>query len=245
MVQQYVAAGSSPAGRSYMQQPSKTSSQKRNNAVPFVRPSPFGGAPATQYGFDESSANRPHRTSIHSEDGSQPRPQAQQGQPLRSSFAWMPAELANEGQDFAGSPGSGIKRPYSLPANSAVSFYRRTEGFDAPAEEARPAVVTFSREPSLQRMNSSGFSSLTRQLSSQNSSTSAHAASTTAIRTSSFSFTPHTTDAQKVQLQKCLEKSSSAHGASPPDEAVALSEVISHHFGFFRQTLNLVLPGVR
>ena len=29
----------------------------------------------------------------------------------------------------------------------------------------------------------------------------------------------------QVQLQKCLEKSSEAHGASPPDEAVTLSQV--------------------
>ena len=29
----------------------------------------------------------------------------------------------------------------------------------------------------------------------------------------------------QVQLQKCLEKSSRAHGASPPDEAVVLSQV--------------------
>ena len=181
-----------------MQQPSKNASQKRNNAVPFVRPTPFGGpyGPATQSGKEDNPA-RPGRTSFNSDDGvgSQQRSQPQQGHPFRSSFAWMPAELANEQQEMSGSPGSSLRRPYSLPANSAVSFFRRTEGFDAPNEESGPPLVTFTREPSLKRANSSGFSSLTRQLSTQHSGAAAHAASTSAIRTSSFTFD---TDAHKV-----------------------------------------------
>ena len=204
MAQQHVAAGSSPVSRSYMQQASKNAAQKRNSAVPFVRPTPFGGpsyGSTNQQGMEEAPA-RPARTSFTDEQRSQP----QQGHPFRSSFAWMPAELANERQEvLSGSPGSSLRRPYSLPANSAVSFFRRTEGFEAPAaEEARPAMVTFTREPSLQRLNS-GQSSLTRQLSSQPSGPAvstvpgpaAHAACTTAIRTQSFSFDA---DLQKVGL---------------------------------------------
>lgn len=209
VVHQYVTAGSSPAGRSYMQQPSKNASQKRNNAVPFVRPTPFGGpyGPATQSG---ENAARPGRTSFNSDDdaASQQRSQQQQGHPLRSSFAWVPAELANEQQqDMSGSPGSSLRRPYSLPANSAVSFFRRTEGFDAPDEASgSPPMVTFTREPSLKRAASSGFSSLTRQLSTQHSGPAAHAAGTSAIRTSSFTFDtePSATDAHKVSSRAFL-----------------------------------------